>query len=278
MKTYFNSKIILILCIFSLLSTAYGEVKKVTGILGAMPVETAIINKNISDKKTVNLLGIKFTSGTLKGRSVVTAVTGVGKVNSSMVATLMLYYFKPAEVIFTGIAGGINTKLHPGDIIIGDKLAQYDLGEITDNEFKPFSVKNPVNQKQNPLFMNSDKKLIDLTEKAASKITFESYNIKGKLRKPVLTTGCIATGDKFVASAKKTKEISKLFDADACEMEGASVAQICYQQNIPFIVIRSLSDNANEDAGEDIKNFTDIASKNSANLTIALVEEIAKSQ
>lgn len=97
-------------------------------------------------------------------------------------------------------------------------------------------------------------------------------SIKGEKRKPQVITGIIVTGDAFIASAEKKNQLWKDFRADAVEMEGASVAQICYQQNVPLIVIRSISDTADETASKDFNAFYRIASKNSAELVMFIVK------
>jgi len=263
-------------CIVFLSVLLYSNTKttNLTAIIGAMPEETALIKKNINNKKIQEHLGVKFTFGVLKGRDVVVVTGGVGKVNAAMVTTLLIDHFHPSEIIFTGIAGGIRPDLNPGDIIIGTKTMQYDLGELSNNNFKSFAVKNPANQKRNPIFIMSDASIIKHANKAAKNIKLESLIIDSKQYTPIISEGIIATGDKFIASKNAANKIRKQCGADAVEMEGAAVAQICYQTKTPFILLRSISDNANNHAQVTYNTFIKIASKNSANLTMALIEEL----
>ncbi len=260
------------------LLTGKNTTDNLTAIIGAMPEETSLIKSNIKNKTNVKYLGINFTKGSLKARNVVVVTGGIGKVNAAMVTTLLIEHFKPSEVIFSGIAGGINPKLIPGDIVIGTKTAQYDLGELISTKFKPFAVKNPANQKRNPIFFVCDPTLIELARNTAGKISLSTYSIDNETHKPEIYTGIIATGDKFIASKSKSNEIRKLLKADAVEMEGAAVGQICYQTKTPFILLRSISDNANNNAKIVYDTFIKTASKNSAKLTMALINEIQKSE
>ena len=97
-----------------------------TAIIGAFITEVELIKAEMTKKKTVTLLQISFITGQLKGKSIVLCETGVGKVNAAITTTLLLYYFKPKEVIFTGIAGSLDPKILPADIVIGEKCAQHD--------------------------------------------------------------------------------------------------------------------------------------------------------
>lgn len=248
----------------------------VTGILGALSDEAKIIKEKMSEIDTHMFMGVEFVTGELAGRQVVLAVTGVGKVNAAMTTTLLLDHFQPTEVIFTGLAGGINPELQPGDIVIAEKLAQHDLGSITSEGFKPEPVRTPVDGKPNPLFFPSDNALVALAQRLADDIEFTPPSGRGGDRKVEVVKGVVVTGDVFVASEKKKSVLLIQCGADAVEMEGAAVAQICFQQRVPFIVLRSLSDSADHSAKRDMRTFYKTAARNSATLTMALVQELAK--
>lgn len=250
--------------------------QSVTGILGAFGEEGKIIKEAMSGKEIHQVMGIEFVSGRLEGRRVVLALTGVGKVNAAMTTTLLLDHFRPTEVIFTGIAGGLNPKLLPGDIVIAEKLAQHDYGTVTEQGFQKRSARNPIDGKRNPLFLPCDGRLVKLATGAAANTKFAAITIDGKAREPNIVEGIVVTGDVFVASREKVSSLIKEFGADAVDMEGAAVAQVCFQQKVPFLVVRSLSDKADDTAQVDVQQFYKIAAKNSASLVITLVGELAK--
>ena len=244
-----------------------------TGILGAMPVEIQMLEGQLQGKRTEKFLGVTFHTGTLNGRKVVLAASGIGKVNAAMTATLLLDHFRPSEVLFTGVAGGISPELAPGDIVIGEKTAQHDYGELTPQGFRP----QPTG-KQIPLLMNAPERLLTLAEAAAKGAALEKVPTTQGDRVPRVIRGVIVTGDIFVSSPAKTAELRQLFNADAVEMEGAAVAQVCWQQNVPCLVIRCVSDKADATAIADFERFVKVAAANSAKLTLAMLKLLAKSQ
>jgi adenosylhomocysteine nucleosidase len=250
--------------------------RAVTAILGAMDWEIALVAGEMTDKRTRRHLGVTFTVGKLKGRPVVLAATGMGKVNASMVTTLLLDHFKPARVLFTGIAGGVNPKLRPGDVVIGEKLAQHDLGNVTGGGFRARGARNPVGGKRNPVMLPSDGELVALAQRVAKGVRFDAIQTDGGRRTPKVVSGVIVTGDIFVGSGEKRASLHKRFGAEVTEMEGAAVAQVCYQQGVPFLVIRGLSDEADENANRDLQRFFRIAAANAAKLTVALVDQLAR--
>ena len=121
----------------------------VTAVLGAMPEEVRLLESHLQGKHTTEQLGIKFYTGTLAGRSVVLAYTGVGKVNAAMTTTLVLDHYHPAELLFTGVAGGVNTNLGPGDIVLGAQVVQHDFGEITDQGVH--TQPTPIRSREKPI-------------------------------------------------------------------------------------------------------------------------------
>ena len=250
--------------------------KELTAILGAMHSEIAPIVRQMTDRQTRKHLGVTFITGTLNGRSVVLARTSIGKVNAAMVSTLLLDHFRPSEVIFTGIAGCLNPKMHPGDVVIGQKLIQHDLGSMTADGMRNSATRSPADGQRNPVFFASDARLVALAERVAGKLTLDAIDAPAGRRQPQIRTGVIATGDVFVASAAKRASLRKRNGADAVEMEGAAVAQICHQQKVPFLVIRGLSDDADETADRDLRTFIRAAAANAARLTTSLIAELAR--
>jgi adenosylhomocysteine nucleosidase len=246
-----------------------------TAILGAFADETALLKQQLSNRKDYRFEGISFFTGKLNNRPVVLANTGIGKVNAAMTTTVVITKFEPEEVIFTGIAGAINPELRPGDIVIAEKIAQHDYGLVTDTGFEIQATQNPAGV-PNPLFFAADKQLLDQAIEASRKISLNQIETTEGLLQPKIITGVIVTGDSFIASQKRSKQLRENLGADAVEMEGAAVAQVCCQQNIPCIVIRSISDKANETAVADVEWFTAVAAENSATLVAEMVKQFSQ--
>ena len=259
------------------ITTRAAEVDRepLTAVLGAMPDEVHLLESRLQGKQVAEHLGLKFFSGKLAGRPVVVAYTGIGKVNAAMTTTLVLDHYHPTEVLFTGVAGGINTNLGPGDIVLGARVAQHDFGEVSDQTFQTNPTANPVTRQPNPLFFAGADRLLAAAETAAGGVQWESLTTSQGRRTPRVQRGVIVTGDVFVASPTKCAELRKKFQADAVEMEGGAVAQVCAQQGVPYLVIRSLSDRADTMANLDFKKFFHTAAANSAHLTEAILRQLA---
>lgn len=265
---------------FSFVPFCYGQETKVqadlTAIIGAVDKEVVLLQKNMTEKAIQKIQGLTFITGKLHGRNVVLAKTGVGKVNAAMAVTLLIAFFKPSEIIFTGIAGAINPKLKLGDIVIASQTAQYDFGTLTPDGIHNWGMNNPINDKPNPVFYTADTLLLQSADVAIAKIKLTKIKVGKVLKLPTIIHGIVVTGDMFIASSAKNKELREKYKADAVEMEGAAVAQVCWQNNVPCLVIRSLSDAADENAKSHYDYFIDIAAQNSATLVMALVEDLEK--
>ncbi|GAB2801832.1 5'-methylthioadenosine/adenosylhomocysteine nucleosidase [Rhabdobacter roseus] len=247
------------------------KTRPLTLLLGAFNDEVKLLEQTVEKPRVYQIHGIKFTRGKLHGRDVVIALTGVGKVNAAMTTTLALQYFRPAEVLFTGIAGGLNPDLQPGDIVIGGEVAHHDFGYVSFQNVATRQTRNPISGEFNPAFFPADSALLAKTRRAVDQVPLEA--ISASSRVPRVMVGRIVTGDVFVSSEEKVRQLRTDYQADATEMEGAAVAQICWQQQVPCLVIRSLSDKADGTAREDMLRFVKVAARNSA----ALVQEVVRS-
>ena len=247
-------------------------------ILGAFDEEVAILETQLVAPKAHTIEGIQFLTGTLHEQKVVIARTGVGKVNAAMTATLVIEHFRPNWVIFTGVAGGLNPELQIGDIVIAEQTAQHDLGRLESGEIENTGVKNPINGQRNPVFFPADSGLLQIAETALEGIELTPFQTSQGQRRPRTIKGTVVTGDVFVASDTKKAALHKNLGADAVEMEGAAVAQICWQYNVPCLVIRSLSDNAGAGASADFRKYYKIAARNSAALVTDIVSQLHSAQ
>jgi adenosylhomocysteine nucleosidase len=249
-----------------------GEISQesVTLILGAQTREIALLRSNLEGRKDREILGLTFWEGRLAGRRVAIAVMASGKVNAAMFTSLAISQYSPSEVIVTGIAGGINPELRPGDIVIASKVVHHDVGRVWDDRFEHRSPRSPLGGRY-PMFMQPPERLLALAERAAEETELLPIELQGDERPVRVLTGVVATGDAFIASEKKSSEIREQLGADAVEMEGAAVHQICETLGIPCIMIRSMSDNANNNAHIDLRRFADTAATNSANIVLEIV-------
>lgn len=246
------------------------KTKNLTAILGAFPLEVEVLKSQLTGRKEKTIEGLTVYTGRLGRRRVVLVPSGIGKVNAALTTTLVLEHFRPEQVLFTGIAGGMNPALQPGDLVIGTRLVHHDYGRQTPEGWQVRPTKNPYTFADNPVYFPADSVLKLLAAFVLPKVKFEAIND----RTPRVVADTIMTGDVFLADTKRNRELSKRFGADAVEMEGAAVAQICHQQRVPFLVIRSLSDNGDDSAALDFQKYGAVAARNSAALVRAMVERL----
>jgi len=251
---------------------AQPEAQPVTAILGAYGDEITLLLEKVEHKKEFHIGGMLFTQGDLNGRHVVVALTGIGKVNAAITTTLAIENFHPAQVLFSGIAGGIDPALSPGDLVIGTKLAYHDYGTLADSLI-PDPTRNPVTHADNPLFFSCNDTLVKIAETVSHSLVLERP-VEGRPA-PRIVSGPIITGDVFVTSRMASGKLWHEWHAEATDMESAAVAQTCWQRGIPFIIIRSLSDAADSEAEKDIHRFYRVAAHNAAVLVIAVTGELA---
>lgn len=224
------------------------------GIISAMHEEIDAILENLTNvEKSVKGKRTYF-KGILFNKSVVLVFSRWGKVASAATTTQLINDFNPSEIIFTGVAGAIKSHLEIGDIVIGKNLYQHDLDASP--LFDKFTV--PILNKKYFSTLNSEKII------AAASAFIENFNHyvdKNKsdefsIKKPKVVLGDIASGDQFVNDTNTIFELNNALPTALCvEMEGAAVAQVCFEYDIPFSIIRIISDKANDNAGIDFPKF-----------------------
>ncbi len=246
------------------------QTEPITALLGAFGPEVELVEKRLQQPVVVLKNGIRFVTGRLGTQQVVVALTGIGKTNAAMTTAFALAYFRPRQVIFTGIAGAVNAELQPGDLVVGRETGYHDYRWTTMDNKPTNQTRNLITNELNPRYFPGDSTLLALALRTAKASKLEP--IPGLPRAPIAVAGRIVTGDEFVNSPQRVDQIRADHQADATEMEGASVAQICFQQGIPCLVIRSLSDKANSTARTDMRTFLPIAARNSAQLVVAMME------
>jgi len=280
MQQRFSFRTILYIALIVILAANFlfrGKKKGVDiAIVGAFPEETEWIKDQTLNRHTIKKAGCDFTLGNLEEKHVAIVETGVGKVNAAMTTTLLLEHFKPKYVIFTGVAGSLNPDLYPGDIVVGTRTVQHDLGDFTPEGIVPKGVRNPATDVRNPIYFPADSLLLSVAEKASHTVKFEPIETSVGVRQPEVTFGTIATGDAFISYSDKKQELRDLHNADAVEMEGGAVAQICYEKHYPLLVIRSLSDNADENANADFEKFYKVAARNANRLVLEMLKELQR--
>jgi len=254
----------------------------VTAILGAQTREISRLRDELADGKEHEILGIRFWQGRLAGRRAVIARMASGKVNAAMVATLAIEHFEPNEVIVTGIAGGLNPELGPGDLVIAERTVHHDVFRLRGSFVEYRGARDPVHGGRHPIFFEPPVYLLEAAQGAAKRAHFVPIAYKDRATSPHVVrviTGTVATGDSFIASDAKRDELrGEPLKADAVEMEGAAVTQTCRQLEVPCLVIRCMSDLATDAAIVELETFADVAAANSASLVREILRLLAEGE
>ena len=226
------------------------------GIISAMNNEIDLLLKNADIDHIDQIGGMDFNIGELCGRDVVIVKAGVGKVRAASGAATLLNTYDLSNVIFTGIAGGVGDETKVLDVVVATDLVQHDYGQITNDGFEWNSESGGEDG-----YYSCDQNLVNLAYESAVSVVGEDHVFRGT----------IATGDQFIASEDYVKLLQNDFDAMACEMEGAAVAAVCTQYQVPFVVIRTMSDKADGEAHEIYKGFQDQAADNSCQIVMDML-------
>lgn len=219
-------------------------------------MEIKNIMTDIEEKKIYNLI---FFKGKIKNKECVLTECGVGKVNAARTAQILIDSYDVRCIINVGSAGAVNPELNVEDVVIGNKLVQYDFDITQIGDYEKGEICDVGK------YMRADENLIKLCEDTIKNIKDRNYNIK---------IGTIASADMFCANPEKAKEIREEFNAECVEMEGAAIAQVCFLDNIPFLVIRAISDTPNGNNKIDFHTFLKIASKRAAEIVEVLVDKM----
>ncbi|MCB6367131.1 5'-methylthioadenosine/adenosylhomocysteine nucleosidase [Intestinibacillus massiliensis] len=223
----------------------------VWGILGALDEEVALIREKMDVREKAELLGTCFYQGTVSGKEVVLACCGVGKVNAAVCTATLIQRFGAGCVINVGIAGAMRHGLHVMDVIAAREVGFHDQDTVMLHYYP---------EKE---FFQTDGDLLDLCTRACAQLP----GMKG-----TFSPGRIVSGDVFVSDKATKDAINARYAPDCVEMEGAAVGHACYMHGAPFLVIRTMSDTADDGAQESYDNFIHDAAAQSAHIILKMLE------
>ena len=226
------------------------------GIIGAMDEEVSKIKEQMTDVEIKNIASMEFNRGKMSGRDVVVVRSGIGKVNAAVCTQILADVYGVDAVINTGIAGSLNATIDIGDIVLSKDALQHDM-DATGFGYKPGVIPR---MKQSTFA--ADEKLLSLAKDCNERVNPDIKTFVGR----------VVSGDQFISDRETKNRILETFQGDCTEMEGAAIAQAAYLNGIPFLVIRAISDKADDSATEDYPSFERKAIAHS----VALVTEIVK--
>lgn len=231
---------------------------KTIGIIGAMEVEVAILKEKMEDVRIIKKASMDFYEGILAGKKVVVVRSGIGKVNAGICAQILADVFSVDAIINTGIAGSLNKNINIGDIVLSTDVVQHDMDATGFGYRKGQIPQMPV------FFFNADDNLRRLAAEVCKEVNPDIQVFEGR----------IAYGDQFVCDQDVKNRIVSEFSAYATEMEGAAIGQAAYLNEIPFLVVRAISDKADGSAQMDYSEFEKAAVDHSVRLTLNMLARI----
>ena len=287
MKTKFWGRCIAGLFVTFLWLPAYageeagGSSTQPIAIVSALTFETSKIVKQIEQPDHRKAFGRSFITGKLFNKDVIVGVLGVGLVNAAAGTAYLISHVHPKCIIFCGVAGGIKGKVAPGDVVIGIKNINYGYGIWEKGRYSVMQSLPPLtpfsaNDQKNPLFFPDSPFLVRAADRAEKLTHLQPVKYENKIinAHPKIVNGIIASVDAFSDSNNFYEHIEKITKCSALEMEGAAVAQVCYQRKIPFIIIRGISDLANKNALETFQHLKDQAAHNACRLVLEMVKNM----
>ena len=225
------------------------------GIIGAMEPEVAVLRDKIEHLTIEKFAGMEFCTGTLNGVEVVVSQSGIGKVAAAVSTTLLIEKYAPDCIINTGSAGGFDEKLNVGDVVIGTEVRHDDVDLTVFGYQIGQCAQMPAAYLPHP----------ELARVASEAAAASGQGVQ-------IVKGLIATGDSFMADPAKVEVARNNFPTmQACEMEAAAIAQTCHLFEVPFVVIRSLSDIAGKQSELSFDEYLVTAAKNSADMVMAML-------
>lgn len=222
-----------------------------TGIIGALAEEVSLLKQEMKIEKTTTISGMEFCEGKLDGKDVIVVQSGMGKVNAGICAQVLINTFGANRVINTGVAGSLDAKIDIGDIVVSTDAIEHDF-DLSPIGYAPGQVYNP-----GPIAFQADENMRQSVIAAASECAPEIHVFEGR----------ICTGDQFVASKEQKNTIISKFGGLCCEMEGGAIAQVCYLNKTPFVIIRAISDKADDSEEMSYEEFKKDAAARCAAIT-----------
>ena len=228
------------------------------GIIGAMDTEVVSLKQEADIKNTTVIAGMEFCEGTLKGKKVVIVKCGMGKVNAGICANTLINNFGCTKIINTGVAGSLDNQIDIGDIVVSVDAVQHDFtveaigfakGEIPYTGLYAFPA---------------DKSMRTAAVEAVQKTSPDIHVFEGR----------VCSGDQFISTREQKAIIISNFGGMCCEMEGAAIAQACYLNNTPFVVIRAISDKTDDTQAVEFETFEKEAATNCAKAVLYMMEKL----
>lgn len=226
------------------------------GIIGAMMEEVAQLKEIMEQAEVVPVAGMDFYKGKISGKDVVVVRSGVSKVNAAVCTQILIDRFDVDAIVNTGIAGSLKSEINIGDIVLSTDAVQHDVDATT------FGYRLGQIPQMDTFSFPADENLVRIAKECCERVNQDIS----------VHTGRVVTGDQFISDQGKKRWIAETFEGYCTEMEGAAIAQTAYLNQIPFLIVRSISDKADDSAHMDYEEFERMAIRHSVNLVKEMIQ------
>lgn len=226
------------------------------GIIGAMDEEVLEIKNALTDVSVETVTGMDFYRGKVNGKEVVVVRSGIGKVNAAVCSQILVDRFGVEAIVNTGIAGALRAEINIGDIVLSTDSVQHDM------DATGFGYPAGQIPRMDTFAFPADEKLLNLAKECCARVNPDIQAF----------TGRVVSGDQFISDKEKKQWLTETFDGSCTEMEGAAIAQVCYLNHIGCLIIRAISDKADDSANMDYQEFEAKAIEHSVKLLLAIAE------
>jgi len=231
---------------------------KIIGVIGAMDEEVSRLKEKMQVKKVEKKAGMEFFEGELAGKDVVIVRSGIGKVNAGICTQILVDDFGVEAVINTGVAGSLKNEINIGDIVLSTDALQHDM------DATGFGYEHGVIPRMEQSTFVADKKLVELAKQVNEEVNSDIGTFVGR----------VVSGDQFISDKAKKDWLVEKFGGYCTEMEGAAIAQAAYLNEIPFLIIRAISDKADNSAEMDYGEFEAKAIEHTVKLVTSMMEKL----
>lgn len=231
---------------------------KIIGVIGAMDEEVSRLKEKMQVKKVEKKAGMEFFEGELAGKDVVIVRSGIGKVNAGICTQILVDDFGVEAVINTGVAGSLKNEINIGDIVLSTDALQHDM------DATGFGYEHGVIPRMEQSTFVVDKKLVELAKQVNEEVNSDIGTFVGR----------VVSGDQFISDKAKKDWLVEKFGGYCTEMEGAAIAQAAYLNEIPFLIIRAISDKADNSAEMDYGEFEAKAIEHTVKLVTSMMEKL----
>lgn len=240
-------------------------------ILGAVPQEITIFTDAMGKPPKKELWGIPYYEGTVSGKKVVVAITGIGKTFTGMTSTLFITQFKPRLVLMSGTGARINQSLRTGDVIVATVMHEHDYGSLSRNGMVYRPLHGPVNGNEVENAFSPPAELLALADKAIASYKGPEVTANGSTYNVTARRGVVSSSDLFGVTSDRIEVLRNHFKTDIMEMESAPLAHVCEALGVPFLVVRAGSNVAQEAPNDDYLRLGPIAAKEAAKFSVHLL-------